>query len=98
MFSRFHDPLCRPVIDPDSSLDSEITDKVATGSYVPPRAGVITFAEVYPSWSPSPGHISAKPPHRERVPGTTASNQPYHPNLLTFRRNLMMRRRVRVPR
>ncbi|BBY05445.1 tyrosine-type recombinase/integrase [Mycobacterium noviomagense] len=41
-------------------LDSEITAKVATGTYVPPRAGVLTVAEVYTSWSASQGHISAK--------------------------------------
>jgi hypothetical protein len=41
-------------------LDTEITAKVATGTYVPPRAGVLTVAEVYTSWSASQGHISAK--------------------------------------
>jgi integrase len=41
-------------------LDSEITAKVATGTYVPARAGVGTVAEVYESWSASQGHISAK--------------------------------------
>ncbi len=41
-------------------LDNEITAKVATGTYVPPRAGVLTVAEVYTSWSASQGHISAK--------------------------------------
>ncbi len=41
-------------------LDTEVTAKVATGTYVPPRAGVLTVAEVYSSWSASQGHISAK--------------------------------------
>ena len=41
-------------------LDAEITAKVVTGTYVPPRAGVLTVAEVYTSWSASQGHISAK--------------------------------------
>jgi integrase len=41
-------------------LDTEVTAKVATGTYVPPRAGVLTVAEVYTSWSASQGHISAK--------------------------------------
>ena len=41
-------------------LDTEITAKMATGTYVPLRAGVLTVAEVYESWSASRGHISAK--------------------------------------
>jgi integrase len=41
-------------------LDTEVTAKVATGTYVAPDAGVNTVAEVYESWSASQGHISAK--------------------------------------
>lgn len=41
-------------------LDPEITAKVATGTYVPPRAGALTVTEVYTSWSASQGHIAAK--------------------------------------
>lgn len=41
-------------------LDTEVTAKVATGTYVPPKAGVVSVATVYDSWSASQGHISAK--------------------------------------
>ena len=41
-------------------LDSEITAKLATGTYVAPQAGLITVAEVYASWSASQGHLSPK--------------------------------------
>jgi integrase len=41
-------------------LDTEVTAKVVTGTYVAPRAGVLTVAEVYQSWSASQSHISPK--------------------------------------
>jgi integrase len=46
--------------DAQKWLDTEVTAKLATGTYVPPRAGAITVAEVYASWSASQGHISPK--------------------------------------
>jgi integrase len=46
--------------DAQKWLDTEVTAKLATGTYVPPRAGVLTVAEVYASWSASQGHVSAK--------------------------------------
>lgn len=47
-------------VDAQSWLDTEVTAKLATGSYVPPRAGVATVKETYDSWSASQGHISVK--------------------------------------
>jgi integrase len=46
--------------DAQKWLATEVTAKLVTGTYVPPRAGVVTIAEVYASWSASQGHISAK--------------------------------------
>lgn len=46
--------------DAQKWLDAEVTAKMATGSYVPPRAGVMTVKAVYDSWSASQGHIAAK--------------------------------------
>lgn len=43
-----------------SWLDTEVTAKLATGSYVPPGAGKLTVTEVYTSWSTSQSHIAAK--------------------------------------
>ena len=39
-------------------LDSEVTAKLATGTYVAPRAGLITVGEMYASWSTTQGHLS----------------------------------------
>ena len=39
-------------------LDSEVTAKLATGTYVAPRAGLITVEEMYASWSATQGHLS----------------------------------------
>jgi integrase len=41
-------------------LDSEVTAPMATGTYVPPRAGILMVAEVYESWSKAQSHIAAK--------------------------------------
>ena len=41
-------------------LDSEVTAKLATGTYVAPRAGLMTVEEVYTSWSASQGHLARK--------------------------------------
>jgi hypothetical protein len=46
--------------DAQKWLDTEATANLASGTYVPPRAGAMTVAEVYASWSTSQGHISAK--------------------------------------
>jgi hypothetical protein len=46
--------------DAQSWLNTEVTAKLATGSYVPPRAGILTVKEIYDSWWASQGHISAK--------------------------------------
>jgi integrase len=39
---------------------NEITAKLTTGCYVAPKAGAVTVAVVYTSWSASQSHISAK--------------------------------------
>lgn len=39
---------------------NEITAKLTTGTYVPPKAGQVTVATVYASWSASQGHVSPK--------------------------------------
>jgi integrase len=41
-------------------LDNEIVPKLATGTYVPPKAGQVTLGTVYESCSAAQGHISAK--------------------------------------
>jgi integrase len=43
-----------------SWLDTEVTAPMSTGTYVPPRAGILTAGEVYESWSKSQSHIAAK--------------------------------------
>jgi integrase len=46
--------------DAQKWLDTEITAKFATGTYVAPAAGRVTVADVYGSWSAAQAHISAK--------------------------------------
>ncbi len=46
--------------DAQTWLDSEVTAKFATGTYVAPSAGQVTVADVYQSWFPAQAHISAK--------------------------------------
>ena len=46
--------------DAQTWLDSEVTVKLATGTYVAPRAGLITVEEMYASWSATQGHLSLK--------------------------------------
>lgn len=41
-------------------LDNEITPAPATGSYVPPDAGLVSVGAVYASWSAAQAHIAAK--------------------------------------
>ena len=52
--------------DAQTWLDSEVTAKLATGTYVAPRAGLITVEEMYASWSATQGHLS---------PSTTATRR-----------------------
>ena len=46
--------------DAQKWLDTEVTGKLATGTYVAPRAGLVTVAAVYEWWSASQGHVAAK--------------------------------------
>lgn len=46
--------------DAQTWLDAEVTAKLANGTYVPRRAGMLTVKEVHTSWSASQGHIAAK--------------------------------------
>ena len=41
-------------------LDSEVTAKLATGTYIEPSAGRVTVSAVYQTWSAAQSHISAK--------------------------------------
>src|ERR1700739_4402021 len=41
-------------------LDSEVTAKLATGTYIEPSAGLVTVSAVYQAWSAAQSHISAK--------------------------------------
>jgi integrase len=44
--------------DAQKWLDTEITPSLATGTYVAPRAGRVTVAEMHASWSASQAHIA----------------------------------------
>ncbi|HME78926.1 MAG TPA: hypothetical protein VKI00_25710 [Mycobacterium sp.] len=46
--------------DAQKWLDSDVTAKFATGTYVAPSAGRVTVANVYQSWSVAQAHISVK--------------------------------------
>jgi integrase len=46
--------------DAQTWLDTEVTARLVTGTYVPPKAGLVTVAEVYASWSAAAAHLSAK--------------------------------------
>jgi hypothetical protein len=41
---------------------ADVTAKLATGTYVAPRAGLVTVGEMHASWSASQGHISPATP------------------------------------
>ena len=61
--------------DAQAWLDTEITPKLAAGTYVAPEAGRVTVAAVYESWSASQG---TSPPRRQRparAHGIAASNR-----------------------
>jgi integrase len=47
-------------VDAQEWLNTEVTAKFATGSYVAPAAGRVTIATVYEAWSASQGHVSPK--------------------------------------
>jgi hypothetical protein len=44
--------------DAQTWLDNEVTVRLATGTYVAPRAGLLTVEEMYTSWSATQGHLS----------------------------------------
>ena len=46
--------------DAQAYLNTEITAPLASGTYVPPKAGTLTVTEVYEYWSAAQSHISAK--------------------------------------
>ncbi|MGB3482470.1 MAG: site-specific integrase [Mycobacterium sp.] len=46
--------------DAQKWLDSEVTAKLATGTYIEPSAGRVTVSAVYQSWFSAQAHISAK--------------------------------------
>jgi integrase len=47
-------------VDAQNWLDAEVTARLVTGTYVAPKAGLVTVAEVYASWSVAAAHLSAK--------------------------------------
>ena len=53
--------------DAQAWLDSEVTAKLATGTYVAPKAGMITVETVFNSWSAGQAHISPKTAEDRRV-------------------------------
>lgn len=46
--------------DAQQWLDSEVTAKFATGTYIEPAAGRVTVSVIFASWFPTQAHISAK--------------------------------------
>jgi integrase len=46
--------------DAQKWLDSEVTAKLATGTYLAPEAGLITVAAVYEAWSATQVHLARK--------------------------------------
>jgi hypothetical protein len=46
--------------DAQSWLDTEVTAPLVTGTYVAPKAGLVTVGAVYASWSAAQAHISPK--------------------------------------
>jgi hypothetical protein len=46
--------------DAKTWLDSDVTAKLATGTYVAPQAGLITVEEVHQLWSTSQAHLAPK--------------------------------------
>jgi integrase len=58
-------------VDAQAWLDNEITPALATGTYVQPKAGQMTVAAVYTSWSASCGHIAEKTALTRRSTWTT---------------------------
>ena len=60
-------------VDAQMWLDSEVTAKLATGTYVAPRAGLITVEEMYASWSATQATSPAVRPRRGAAHGATTS-------------------------
>jgi integrase len=58
--SREHAKVFARKTDAQIWLDTEVTPALATGAYVEPKAGRVTVAAVYASWSAAQGHISPK--------------------------------------
>lgn len=46
--------------DAQQWLDTEVIAPLVTGTYVAPKAGLVTVGEVYAAWSDTVGHLSAK--------------------------------------
>src|SRR6516165_8412540 len=46
--------------DAQKFLDSEVTVKLTTGTYIDPSAGRVTVSVVYQAWFAAQSHISAK--------------------------------------
>jgi hypothetical protein len=61
--------------DAQNWLDTEVVAKIATGSFVPPRAGMMTVKSVYASWSAAQGHISAKTAATRKARGEAELNR-----------------------
>jgi len=57
---REHNKMFARKADAQAWLDTDVTAKLASGTYVAPAAGRVTVAAVYASWSASQGHISRK--------------------------------------
>jgi integrase len=47
-------------VDAQAWLDSEVTAKLASGTYVAPQAGLITVVAIYESWSAAQVHLAPK--------------------------------------
>lgn len=45
--------------DAQAWLDTEVTTKLVSGTYVPPRAGLITVGEMHAKWVGTQGHLKA---------------------------------------
>jgi hypothetical protein len=46
--------------DAQTWLDTEVTTRLTTGTYVAPKAGLVTVGEIYQSWSATQVHLAHK--------------------------------------
>ncbi len=46
--------------DAQGWLDTEVTARLVTGTYVAPKAGLVTVGEIYAAWSGTTAHLSVK--------------------------------------